>query len=76
MWDENHRKDRKALRQLPIFRKKPNDLWFYGWDYVSNGDWDTKYLLEMANDIEKFKEFYRGLISSVLENISPEELAK
>ena len=76
VWNENHRKDRKALRQLPIFRKKPNDLWFYGWDYVSNGNWDTKYLLEMANDIEKFKEFYRGLISSVLENISPEELAK
>lgn len=74
VWDENHRKDRKALRQLPIFRKKPSDLWFYGWDYVSNGDWDTNYLLEMANDIEKFKEYYRGLISSVLENISPEEL--
>lgn len=76
VWDENHRRDRKALRQLPIFGKKPNDLWFYGWDYVSDGDWDTKYLLEMANDIEKFKQFYRGLISSVLENISPEELAK
>ena len=76
VWDENHRRDRKALGQLPIFGKKPNDLWFYGWDYVSNGDWNTKYLLEMANDIEKFKEFYRGLISSVLENISPEELAK
>ena len=74
VWDENHRKDRKALRQLPIFRKKPSDLWFHGWDYVKNGDWSTKYLLDMANNIEEFKQFYRGLISSVLDNISPEEL--
>ena len=74
VWDETNRKTRKAKEQLPIFRKKPNDLWFHGWDYVKYGDWSTKYLLDMANNVEEFKQFYRDLIGSILENITPEKL--
>ena len=74
VWDETHRESRKAKEQLPIFRRKPNDLWFYGWDYVKYGDWSTKYLLDMANNVEEFKQFYRDLIGSILENITPEKL--
>ena len=75
VWDETHRESRKAKEQLPIFRRKPNDLWFYGWDYVKYGDWSTQYLLNMANDVEEFKQFYRDLIGSILENITPEKLS-
>ncbi len=75
VWDEAHRKTRKAKELLPIFRKKPNDLWFHGWDYVKNGDWSTQYLLNMANNVEEFKQFYRDLIGSILENITPEKLS-
>ena len=74
VWDETCRESRKAKEQLPIFRKKPNDLWFHGWDYVKNGDWSTQYLLNMANNVEEFKQFYRDLIGSILENITPEKL--
>lgn len=74
VWDEKHRESRKAMKHLPIFRRKPNDLWFHGLDYVERGDWSTQYLLEMTNNIEEFKRFYRDLLTSILANIKPEEL--
>ena len=76
VWDENYRKSRKSMEHLPIFRKKPNDLWFHGWDYVEKGDWSTQYLLDMANNIDEFKIFYRDLLTNILANIKPEELNK
>jgi hypothetical protein len=74
VWDEHHRGNRKAKEQLSIFRKKPNDLWFHGWDYVDNGYWDTNYLLTIANNIEEFRTYYKALLENILVNINPQEL--
>ena len=74
VWDEHHRENRSAREHLPIFSRKPNNLWFHGWDYVKYGDWSTKYLLNMANNTEEFKQFYRDLLGSILDNITPEKL--
>ena len=75
VWNKKERAKRKSVKLLtPLFDKGPNDIWFYGWKYVPHPNWDTKYLLDIANNPNGFKMEYQNLIDDILKFINYEEL--
>ena len=75
VWNKEQRDNRKSIRLLtPLFDKGPNNIWFYGWKYVLHPNWDTKYLLDIANNPNKFEIEYQNLIDDILRFIDHEEL--
>ena len=75
VWNKEQRDNRKSIRLLtPLFDKGPNNIWFYGWKYVQHPNWDTKYLLDIANNPNKFEMEYQNLIDDILRFIDHEEL--
>lgn len=75
VWNKEQRKLRKKIKLLtPLFNMGPNDIWFYGWKYVKHPNWDTAYLLDIANKSEEFEAEYENLIEDILQNIDLEEI--
>ena len=75
VWNKKERAKRKSVKLLtPLFDKGPNDIWFYGRKYVPHPNWDTKYLLDIANNTNGFKMEYQNLIDDILKFINYEEL--
>ena len=74
VWNKNQRNQRKAIKRLNIFNYGPNDIWFYGWKYVENRDWDIDYLLKAANDIAGFRQYYANLVSEIVDAVKSENL--
>lgn len=75
VWNKEQREVRRSIKLLtPIFDKGPNNIWFYGWKYVSHPSWDTAYLLEVANNPKEFEAEYEELINDILKFINLDEL--
>lgn len=75
VWNKEQREKRKSIRLLtPLFYKGPNNIWFYGWKYVSHPSWNTAYLLEVANNPMEFETEYEELVNDILKFINLEEL--
>ena len=71
IWNDEHQ-DKTAKKRLEIFSDGPNVLWFYGWTYVKERNWNAEYLLNIANNIIEFERYYMELIDHILKSIQNE----
>lgn len=72
VWDEKQRSTHKAKKRLNIFDYGPNDVWFFGWKNVKNPDWNIDYLLNTANNMANFEQYYTDLIGMILASMKQE----
>lgn len=71
VWNVEHQYN-KAKKRLEIFSAGPNALWFYGWTYVKERNWNTEYLLNIANNTTEFERYYTEFIDLILRSIQDE----
>lgn len=62
----------KEIKRLNMFTGGPNKLWFYGWTYVEERNWDIEYLLNVANNIEEFELYYSNMVENILKSLQTE----
>lgn len=73
VWNDGQKDTNKAIeKRLNIFDDGPNKLWFYGWTYVKDRNWDTEYLLNVANNIEEFEQYYSNMVENILKSLQTE----
>lgn len=73
VWNDGQKDTNKAIeKRLNIFDDGPSKLWFYGWTYVKDRNWDTEYLLNVANNIEEFEQYYSNMVENILKSLQTE----